>query len=229
MRAVVLLSGGLDSTTTLRIAQEKCYEIYALTFNYGQKHLIEIAAAKAICEKYSVANHHVANIDLSGMGGSALTDETLAVKKDSFSSKEIPLTYVPARNTIFLSYALGYAEVLKASKIFIGINSLDYSGYPDCRPEYLKKFNELAKVATAVGVKGELSIEVEAPLLHMSKAEIITEGLRLGINYKDTISCYDPSETGIACGKCDACILRLEGFRNNNLQDPAKYLWYKSE
>jgi 7-cyano-7-deazaguanine synthase len=224
MRAIVLLSGGLDSTTILRIAQEKGYEIYALTFNYGQKHLTEIEAAKAICEKYGVKNHCIANIDMKAIGGSALTDDALSIKKDCSVSQEIPLTYVPARNTIFLSYALGYAEVVKASKIFIGINAIDYSGYPDCRPEYLEKFNALAKIATAVGVKDELCIEVEAPLIKMSKADIIKEGLKLGIDYRYTISCYDVSEEGIACGKCDACTLRLQGFKNNKIQDPIKYL-----
>jgi 7-cyano-7-deazaguanine synthase len=228
MKAIVLLSGGLDSTTLLRIVQERGYKIYALTFNYGQKHSIEIDAAKTICKKYGINNHCIANIDIGAIGGSALTDDKLKVKKDGIvksfdkDKENIPLSYVPARNTIFLSYALGYGEVVSASKIFIGINAIDYSGYPDCRPQYLEKFNEMARVATAASVKGELTIEVEAPLLNMSKAEIIAEGIRLGLDYKDTISCYDPKD-GAACGKCDACTLRLDGFKANNIADSALY------
>lgn len=227
MKAIVLLSGGLDSTTIMRIAQDKGYEIYPLTFDYGQKHSVEIEAAKTICRKYGILNHTIAKFD--PIGGSALTDNKLHLKKDGIvpqydSAKEnIPLSYVPARNTIFLSYALGYAEVVGASKIFIGINAVDYSGYPDCRPEYLQKFNELAKIATAKGVKDELIIEVEAPLLHMTKAKIIAEGIRLGVEYGDTISCYDPNKYGAACGQCDACILRLNGFRANDMRDSAQY------
>lgn len=229
MKAVVLLSGGLDSTTMIRIAQEKGYEIYALTFNYGQKHSFEIEAAKTICKKYGIIHHSIANIDIKAIGGSALTDDTLQVKKDGNvpkydpSQENIPLSYVPARNTIFLSYALGFAEVIGASKIFIGINAIDYSGYPDCRPEYLERFNDLARIATAAGVKGELTIEVEAPLLHMTKAEIIAEGTRLGVDYRDTVSCYDPDKNGSACGKCDACLLRLNGFKANGMRDSAQY------
>lgn len=229
MKTIVLLSGGLDSTTILRIGQDKGYEVYPLTFNYGQKHLIEIEAAKTICKKYGIMNHCVANIDIKAIGGSALTDDALHIKKDGKvlkydpAKENIPLSYVPARNTIFLSYALGYAEVIGASKIFIGINAIDYSGYPDCRPEYLQKFNELAKLATATAVKGEMTIQVEAPLLHMTKAEIIAEGLRLGVDYSDTLSCYDPDKNGSACGKCDACLLRLNGFKANGIKDSAQY------
>ena len=229
MKVIVLLSGGLDSTTIMRIAQDKGYEIYALTFDYGQKHAVEIEAAKTICKKYGIMNHTIAKIDIKAIGGSALTDETLQIRKDGLilkhdpSEENIPLSYVPARNTIFLSYALGYAEVIGASKIFIGVNAVDYSGYPDCRPEYIEKFNELAKIATAKGVKSELCINIEAPLLHMSKAAIIAEGQRLGIEYGDTISCYDPDKTGAACGHCDACILRLNGFKANYMKDSSRY------
>ena len=229
MKAIVLLSGGLDSTTMVRIAQDKGYEVYALTFNYGQKHSIEIEAAKTICKKHGIQNHCIANIDIKAIGGSALTDDKLEVNKNGQvlqydpTKENIPLSYVPARNTIFLSYALGYAEVIGASKILIGVNVIDYSGYPDCRPEYLKKFNELAKIATAAAVKGELAIEVEAPLLHMTKAEIIAEGTRLGVDYTDTLSCYDPDKNGSACGKCDACLLRLNGFKANGMKDSAQY------
>lgn len=229
MRGIVLLSGGLDSTTMLRIVQEQKYEVYALTFNYGQKHSIEIEKAKNIAKRYNVSDHKIIDIDIKSIGGSALTDDTLQLQKNSKSlpinhlNNNIPLSYVPARNTIFLSYALGYAEVIKASRIFIGINAIDYSGYPDCRPEYLKQFNILAKLATAASVKNELQIEVEAPLLYMSKAEIINQGLKLRVDYNDTMSCYEPSANGHACGKCDACILRLNGFAENNMYDPAKY------
>lgn len=227
MKAIVLLSGGLDSTTMLRMVQEIGYEIHAITFSYGQRHSVEIDAAAKIAQKYGVQNHRIVNIDL--FGGSALTDDSIELNKSGKigvydpEKENIPLSYVPARNTIFLSYALGFAEVIGAQKIFIGINAIDYSGYPDCRPEYLKKFNELAKLATAAGVKHELEIQVEAPLLHLSKSEIISNGIRLGVDYGDTISCYDPDENGVACGKCDACTLRLEGFAVNKMIDNARY------
>jgi 7-cyano-7-deazaguanine synthase len=229
MKVIILLSGGLDSTTMVRIAQEKGYEIYALTFDYGQKHSVEIEAAKKVCRKYGILKHTIAMIDIKAIRGSALTDNALQVKKNGEvhqydpAKENIPLTYVPARNTIFLSYALGYAEVVGASKILIGINAIDYSGYPDCRPEYLKKFNEMARIATAVGVKNAGTIEVEAPLLNMTKAEIIAEGIRLGVEYRDTVSCYDPDKNGAACGQCDACILRLNGFKVNDMRDSAQY------
>ena len=227
MKAIVLLSGGLDSTTMLRIVQEMKYEVHAITFSYGQRHSVEIDAAKKVAQKYGIQNHRIVNIDL--FGGSALTDNSLELNKSGKinaydpEKENIPLSYVPARNTIFLSYALGFAEVIGAQKIFIGINAIDYSGYPDCRPEYLKKFNELAKLATAVGVKNELEIQVEAPLMNLSKAQIIATGMKLGVDYGDTISCYDPDKNGVACGKCDACTLRLEGFAANDMNDSARY------
>jgi 7-cyano-7-deazaguanine synthase len=227
MKAIVLLSGGLDSTTMLRIVQEMKYEVHAITFSYGQRHSVEIDAAKKVAQKYGIQNHRIVNIDL--FGGSALTDNSFELNKSGkinaydHEKENIPLSYVPARNTIFLSYALGFAEVIGAQKIFIGINAIDYSGYPDCRPEYLKKFNELAKLATAVGVKNEFEIEVAAPLMNLSKAQIIATGIKLGVDYGDTISCYDPDENGVACGKCDACTLRLEGFAVNKMIDNARY------
>jgi 7-cyano-7-deazaguanine synthase len=228
MKAIVLLSGGLDSTTMLRIVQEMKYEVHAITFSYGQRHSVEIDAAKKVAQKYGIQNHRIVNIDL--FGGSALTDNSFELNKSGkinaydHEKENIPLSYVPARNTIFLSYALGFAEVIGAQKIFIGINAIDYSGYPDCRPEYLKKFNELAKLATAVGVKNEFEIEVAAPLMNLSKAQIIATGIKLGVDYGDTISCYDPDENGVACGKCDACTLRLEGFAANKMIDNARYV-----
>lgn len=229
MKGVVLLSGGLDSTTMLKIVQEQNYEVYALTFDYGQRHAIEIEAAKRVAQMCNVSHHKIIRLNMNEIGGSSLTDSQLEVTKNGkvgtydVNKENIPLSYVPARNTIFLSYALGYAEVIKASRIFIGINAIDYSGYPDCRPEYLEQFNKLAKLATATGVKNELIIQIEAPLLHMSKAQIISEGMRLGVDYSQTISCYDPSPEGSACGKCDACTLRLEGFSQNNLKDTTQY------
>ncbi len=230
-RAVVLLSGGLDSTTILKLAQNQEYEIYALTFMYGQRHSMEVDAATKIAKKCSVKKHKIAEIDLKIFGGSSLTDSSITVPKNSETKTityshevdNIPNTYVPARNTIFLSYALGYAETIKAEAIFIGINALDYSGYPDCRPEYLEKFNELAKIATAVGISGEVIVQIKAPLLHLSKQEIIKLGIENGVNYSDTTSCYDPSEDGKACGLCDACILRKQGFAMNEMIDPIEY------
>lgn len=224
-----MLSGGLDSTTMLRIVQESGYEVQAITFSYGQRHAVEIEAAKKVARKYGVKEHKVVQIDLRVFGGSALTDDSIELSKTGKLGaydplkENIPLSYVPARNTIFLSYALGFAEVIRAEKIFIGVNAIDYSGYPDCRPDYIKKFNELAKLATAASVKHEFVIQVETPLLHLSKAEIIAKGIEVGVDYSDTISCYDPDDRGIACGKCDACTLRLEGFASNNVSDGARY------
>jgi len=226
--AVVLLSGGLDSTTVLAIAQREGFDIHALTFAYGQRHSAEIDAAKAIAKRARVARHHVAQIDLTLFGGSALTAD-IAVPKDrdlgasSPSAKEIPITYVPARNTIFLSYALALAEVVGAFNIFIGVNALDYSGYPDCRPEYIEAFERMANLATRAGVEGKTRLVIRTPLISLSKAAIIKLGTSLGVDYSQTKSCYDPGPGGEACGRCDACQLRLKGFAEAGLEDPIEY------
>ncbi len=223
-KAVVLLSGGLDSTTVLAIAQSEGYETYALSFRYGQRHTQELDQAALIAKYYKVADHKIASIDLGLFGGSALTDETIAVPKDrDTEDKTIPVTYVPARNTIFLAYALGYAEVMGAYDIFIGVNAVDYSGYPDCRPEFIRSFEQTANLATAAGVKGKGHFRVHTPLITLSKREIIAKGLKLGVDYSLTLSCYDPSKEGHACGHCDACQLRLKGFADAGLSDPASY------
>lgn len=225
-KAVLLLSGGLDSTTTLAMAKEKGFDVYALSFAYGQRHKHELDAAKRIAAYYKVAEHRVITIDLGGFGGSALTEDGIAVPKDRSAndlSKGIPVTYVPARNTIFLSFALAWAEVLQAFDIFIGVNALDYSGYPDCRPEFIEAFETMANLATAYGVEGKRRITIHTPLIAMSKAEIIKRGRVLGVDYALTTSCYDPDIRGNACGHCDACQLRLKGFRENGLTDPAEY------
>jgi len=227
-KAVLLLSGGLDSTTTLAIAKSQGFEVYALSFAYGQKHSLELTAAGNIAGKMGVAQHRIINIDLGGFGGSALTEAGLDVPKDRNAeqiSHGIPITYVPARNLVFLSFALAWAEVLKAYDIFIGVNALDYSGYPDCRPEFIKSFEETANLATAYGdsSNGKQHITIHTPLIDLSKAEIIRTGLDLGVDYSLTNSCYDPDETGKACGHCDACQLRLKGFRENAISDPVKY------
>ena len=220
-KAVVLLSGGLDSVTALAIAREQGYEPCALTFRYGQRHAVEIDAAKRIVEAMHVHDHKIADIDLAMFGGSALTDD-IPVPKNK-ESKGIPITYVPARNTIFLSFALAYAEVLGAHDIFIGVNAIDYSGYPDCRPEYVKAFEDMANLATREGVEGGVRLTIHTPLIEMSKADIIREGTRLGVDYALTTSCYDPDAAGKACGECDACRLRLKGFAEAGLKDPARY------
>ncbi len=218
-KAVLLLSGGLDSTTTLAIAKAQGFEVYALSFAYGQRHKHELAAAEIIAKKYGVKEHRVQNIDLAMFGGSALTAD-IAVPKDR-SEKEmagnIPVTYVPARNTVFLSLALGWAEVLGAQHIFVGVNAVDYSGYPDCRPEYIAAFERMANLATAYG---DGKIKIHTPLIAMSKAEIIKKGLSIGVDYALTTSCYDP-QNGKACGHCDACLLRQKGFSENGIADPA--------
>ncbi len=225
-KAVLLLSGGLDSTTTLAIAKEQGYTVYALSFSYGQKHSFELAQASKIAKKMGVAEHRVITIDLGGFGGSALTQSDINVPKDRDTAEiaqGIPITYVPARNTIFLSFALAWAEVLKAYDIFIGVNALDYSGYPDCRPEFIKAFEETANLATAYGVEGGKHITIHTPLINLTKAEIIQKGLALGVDYAMTTSCYDPDASGNACGHCDACQLRLKGFSENQIKDPALY------
>ncbi len=219
-KAVLLLSGGLDSTTTLAIAKSQGFDMYALSFAYGQRHKHELDAASRIAKKMGVKEHRIATIDLAAFGGSALTAD-IAVPKDR-SEKEmagaIPVTYVPARNTIFLSFALAWAEVLKAFDIFIGVNALDYSGYPDCRPEFIAAFENMANLGTAYG---NGNIKIHTPLIAMSKAEIIKKGLSLGVDYSLTTSCYDPTPAGKACGHCDACLLRLKGFSENKMNDPA--------
>jgi 7-cyano-7-deazaguanine synthase len=222
-RAVVLLSGGLDSATTLAISVHEGFEPYALSFAYGQRHHIEVLAAKRVAASLGVREHRIAQIDLRVFGGSALTDE-IAVPKDRAekNTNDIPITYVPARNTIFLSYALAWCEVLGAADIFMGANAVDYSGYPDCRPEFISAFEVLANVATKAGVEGA-RFRIHAPLLAMSKAQIIETGTRLGVDFSLTHSCYDPTADSLACGRCDSCRIRLEGFRSTGLEDPIPY------
>lgn len=222
-KAVLLLSGGLDSATTFALAREQGYDVYALSFRYGQRHARELEAARAVAAQLGAAEHKIADIDLRLFGGSALTDD-IAVPKarsDEEISHGIPITYVPARNTIFLSFALAWAEVLKAYDIFIGVNALDYSGYPDCRPEFIEAFERTANLATAYGVEGGQRIRIHTPIIALSKADIIGEGLRLGLNYADTLSCYDPTPEGRGCGQCDSCILRGKGFAAHGLPDPS--------
>jgi 7-cyano-7-deazaguanine synthase len=226
--AVLLLSGGLDSTTVLAVAQHEGFAVHALTFRYGQRHATEIEAAKRIARDAGVIQHCVIDIDLTVFGGSALTAAT-PVPKDrdlsalSLEAKEIPVTYVPARNTIFLSYALALAEVIGAADIFIGVNALDYSGYPDCRPEYIRAFEEMANLATRAGVEGSTRLAIRTPLISLTKAAIIKLGTSLGVDYSATTSCYDPGANGEACGRCDACQLRLKGFGEAGLEDPIEY------
>ena len=220
--AVVLLSGGLDSATCLAICKDHGFVPYAISFRYGQRHAIELKQAAIIANQAGVVKHVTINIDLGAIGGSALTDTNLLVPKHELASEigtEIPLTYVPARNTVFLSYALGWAEVLGALDIFIGVNALDYSGYPDCRPEYIAAFEKMANLATKAGVEGR-TLKIHTPLIDMTKAEIIRLGLSLGVDYAQTFSCYDPDEMGTPCGHCDSCLLRQRGFEQNNMSDP---------
>lgn len=224
-RAVVLLSGGLDSTTALAIAMSQKYEPYAMTFRYGQRHELEIDAARRIASKSGVAEHVITEIDLRTFGGSALTGDIEVPKGRPLEEMGhgIPITYVPARNTIFLSFALAWAEVLGSSDIFIGVNALDYSGYPDCRPEYIEAYQTMANLATKAGVEGRQNLSIHTPLIQLSKAQIIKKGLELGVDYSLTLTCYDPSSEGLACGLCDSCLLRLKGFRENGITDPAGY------
>ncbi|MBK1724418.1 7-cyano-7-deazaguanine synthase QueC [Thiocystis violacea] len=220
--AVVLLSGGLDSTTTLAIAKSQGFDPYALSFRYGQRHAIELASAARVAEALGVAEHVIADIDLRRFGGSALTGDVAVPKgrAPAAMAEGIPVTYVPARNTVFLSFALAWAEVLGASDIFIGVNALDYSGYPDCRPEYIAAYERMANLATAAGVEGRQSFKVHTPLIELSKAEIIRKGLALGVDYGLTSSCYDPAEDGRPCGQCDSCLLRAKGFAEAGVADP---------
>jgi len=225
-KAVVLSSGGVDSTTLMAIVKEEGYEIYSLSFNYGQRHSCELDAAKRVARAFSVREHRIIGIDLGKIGGSALTDEIEVPKARSESemNKDIPVTYVPARNTIFLSYALAWAEVLGASDIFIGVNAIDYSGYPDCRPEYIKAFENMANLAIKAAVEGKMKIHIRTPLIQMTKAEIIRRGVELGVDYRLTHSCYDPSVDGKACGQCDSCLIRKKGFKEAGVTDPAEYV-----
>lgn len=224
-KAVVLLSGGLDSATTLAIAKTEGYHPFALSFRYGQRHAVELESARRVAHFLGVTHHAVVDIDLRQFGGSALTSEAAVPKNrrlDEMSSG-IPITYVPARNTIFLSFALAWAEVLEAGHIFIGVNALDYSGYPDCRPEFIKAFQDLASLATKSAVSGEVRTKIHAPLVMLTKGQIIRRGLELGIDYSLTSSCYDPAPDGAACGQCDSCQLRLKGFVDAGAVDPIRY------
>jgi 7-cyano-7-deazaguanine synthase len=224
-RAVVLLSGGLDSTTVLAMAREDGFACYCLSFQYGQRQSIELEKAKNICARLGAVDHLVLNIGLDAIGGSALTSEIDVPKGRSFDDMEasVPQTYVPGRNTIFLSYAMAWAEVLGADDIFIGVNALDYSGYPDCRPEYINAFEKMANLATRAGTEEKRSLVIHAPLLRMTKGEIIIKGVSLGIDYATTHSCYDPDLEGLSCGECDSCRLRLKGFAEAGLDDPVSY------
>lgn len=224
-RAVLLLSGGLDSATVLAWATRAGYAVHALSFRYGQRHQLELDRARALAARWNATQHVVCDIDLRQFGGSALTDD-IAVPKDRDAQSMatgIPVTYVPARNTIFLSFAMAWAEVLGAQDVFIGVNALDYSGYPDCRPAFIEAFERLANLATRTGVEGTTRLTVHTPLMQMTKREIIQLGLSLGVDYGMTTSCYDPSPDGAACGRCDACQLRLRGFEQAGVADPARY------
>ena len=225
-KAVVLLSGGLDSTTVLAIAKEKGFEAYALSFRYGQRHMAELEAASRVAASLGVREHVIADINLRVFGGSALTSDIAVPKGRAASdmSHGIPITYVPARNTIFLSFALAWAEVLHSSDIFIGVNALDYSGYPDCRPEYIDAYQRMADLATRSGVEGTQKLTIHTPLIQLTKAQIVSEGVRLGVDYALTLSCYDPSPSGEACGHCDSCTLRLKGFKEAGRIDPVRYI-----
>ncbi|OLD88382.1 MAG: 7-cyano-7-deazaguanine synthase QueC [Verrucomicrobia bacterium 13_1_20CM_4_54_11] len=222
--AVVLLSGGIDSTTTLAIALAEGYEAYALSFDYGQRHQIETQAARRAADSLGAKKHRIAKIDLRVFGGSALTGDIDMPKQRSETeiADGIPVTYVPARNTIFLAYALGWAEVIQAADIFLGVNAIDYSGYPDCRPEFIEAFQTVANVGTKAGVEGR-RFQIHTPLIKFSKAEIIRKAVELGVDLSLTHSCYDPSPDGLACGECDSCLLRLKGFREAGIQDPIRY------
>jgi 7-cyano-7-deazaguanine synthase len=224
-RAVVLLSGGVDSTTTLAVARERGFETYALTFRYGQRHAAEVEAARRVAQALGAAGHEVVAIDLRAFGGSALTADIPVPKGRSEAEigKGIPVTYVPARNTIFLSFALGWAEVLEASTIVIGVTAVDYSGYPDCRPEYIAAFERMAALATRAGVEGRQPVRIRTPLIQMTKAEIVGAGIAAGVDYALTLSCYEPSPDGAACGRCDACALRRKGFAEAGVPDPTRY------
>jgi 7-cyano-7-deazaguanine synthase len=224
-KAVVLLSGGLDSTTVLAVAKDQGFEPYAISFRYGQRHVVELESARRVAVEAGVAGHVVCDIDLRVFGGSALTAELDVPKHgsaDELSDTEIPITYVPARNTVFLSFALAYAEVIGATDIFIGVSALDYSGYPDCRPEYIAAYEQMANLATRSGVEGN-AVKIHTPLINLTKAQTVELGTRLGVDYSLTLSCYDPDAEGRACGHCDSCLLRLRGFADAGLTDPVRY------
>lgn len=220
-KAIVLVSGGLDSTTTLAMANDLGFDCYALSFDYGQRHIAELNAAKRVAQEFDCIDHKTIKLDLGQIGGSALTDSNIAVP--DHPSEGIPITYVPARNTLFLSYALGWAEVLNANDIFIGVNAVDYSGYPDCRPEFIKAYEQLARLATKAGVEGA-SFHIHTPLIDLTKADIIKKGTALGVDYSITVSCYQADEQGRACGVCDSCRFRKEGFTVANITDPTIYI-----
>ncbi|MGB5991577.1 MAG: 7-cyano-7-deazaguanine synthase QueC [Desulfobacterales bacterium] len=225
-KAVVLSSGGIDSTTAMAIAKHEGYKIYSLSFFYGQRHAFELEAAQKVANAIGVTEHLVINIDLKKIGGSSLTDD-IDVPKDRDEqemTRGIPVTYVPARNTIFLSFALAWAEVLNSSDIFIGVNAIDYSGYPDCRPEYIDAFERMANLATKAGVEGDIKIRIRTPLIRLTKAQIIQKGIELEVDYALTHSCYDPSPQGLACGRCDSCFLRRKGFKEAGVKDPTRYI-----
>ncbi len=227
-KAIILSSGGIDSTTAMAIAKSKGKEIYSLSFRYGQRHSIELEASKKIAQFLGAKEHKIIDIDLRQFGASALTDEIDVPKHESVEEiekqKEIPVTYVPARNTIFLSYALGWAEVLKAESIYIGVTAVDYSGYPDCRPEFINAFEKMANLATKTGVTKEAVLKIETPLINLSKAQIIKTGSELGVDYSLTISCYDPDLHGWSCGRCDSCLHRIKGFKGAGIKDPTVYM-----
>jgi len=224
-KAIVLSSGGLDSTTVMAIAKAEGHDIYSLSFSYGQRHSVELEAAQKVAKSLGAEEHLVIDIDMAQLGGSALTDdiEVPKARSEHDMQKEIPVTYVPARNTIFLSYALAWAEVLEASDIFIGVNAIDYSGYPDCRPEYIESFERMANLATKAGVEGITRVKIHTPIIEMTKAQIIQKGIELGVDYAMTHSCYDPSMEGKACGQCDSCLLRKKGFEEAGVSDPTEY------
>ncbi len=226
-KAIILLSGGIDSTTAMAIAKSKGKEIYSLSFRYGQRHSIELEASKKIAQSLGAKEHKIIDIDLRQFGASALTDEIDVPKHESVEEiekqKDIPITYVPARNTIFLSYALGWAEVLKANSIYIGVTAVDYSGYPDCRPEFIEAFEKMANLATKTGITKEAVLKIDTPLINLSKAQIIQTGSKLGVDYSITISCYDPDLKGRSCGRCDSCLHRIKGFKEAGIKDPTSY------
>jgi len=221
-KAVILLSGGLDSATVLAGARADGYDCYCLSFSYGQKQIAEVGYAEQLAATLGAIEHRVAVIDIGAFGGSALTDDSIAVPDAKDVCSEIPITYVPARNTVFLAYALGWAEVLGATDIFLGVNAVDYSGYPDCRPEFINAFEEVANLATRAGVEGQ-KMTIHAPLIHLSKGEIIIKGLELGVDYAQTVSCYRLTDSGEACGDCDSCVLRKVGFSDAGITDPTRY------